>query len=93
MTSGPGLLIRGRVRDAAGQPVALARVALIEGPVPIPDVGMLTGADGSFTLSAPAAGAYRIGIYADDHPPLTAPVIAQAGTSATLELILQDGSE
>jgi hypothetical protein len=85
-------LIAGQVHDANGQPVALARVAFVDGPGPIPDVGMLTGADGSFTLSAPAAGIYRIGIYSDDHLPLTATVTAAAGASVKLQLILQDGA-
>jgi len=85
-------LIQGQVRDTKGLPVALARVTFVDGPGPLPDVAMLTGADGSFTLSAPTAGTYRIGIYADNRPPLTATVTATAtaGAIATLQLILQD---
>lgn len=53
-------VINGRVRDAAGRPVAEARIGYVSGPVPLPDIAALTGEDGSFVLAAPAPGAYRI---------------------------------
>ncbi|MGK5545294.1 carboxypeptidase-like regulatory domain-containing protein [Streptomyces sp. URMC 127] len=58
--SAPAGVIRGTVRDAAGAPVAGARVALTGGPVPVPDIAAVTGGDGRFALTAPAAGTYTL---------------------------------
>ncbi|WP_424887466.1 carboxypeptidase-like regulatory domain-containing protein [Streptomyces sp. XH2] len=56
----PAGVIRGTVRDAAGAPVAGARVAFADGPVPLPDVAAVTGGDGRFALTAPAGGTYTL---------------------------------
>lgn len=56
--------IEGQVTDAAGQPLAGASVYIVAAPVATPDIALLTGADGGFRLSAPAAGTYRIGVAA-----------------------------
>lgn len=53
-------LIRGRVVDAAGRPVAGARVMVDAAPVAMPDIALLSGEDGGFVLAAPAPGAYRL---------------------------------
>ena len=53
-------LIRGRVVDAAGKPVAGARVMVDAAPAAMPDIALLSGEDGSFILSAPTPGAYRL---------------------------------
>ncbi|GGX70142.1 carboxypeptidase-like regulatory domain-containing protein [Streptomyces hiroshimensis] len=58
--SAPAGVIRGTVRDAAGAPVAGARVAFAGGPVPLPDVAALTDGEGRFALTAPAAGTYTV---------------------------------
>ena len=52
--------ISGSVVDAQGAPVDGARVFLTAGPVPLPDIAALTGADGRFELSAPAPGEYTV---------------------------------
>ena len=57
--------IEGTVLDAAGKPVAQARVSFTSAPGPVPDVAALTGADGSFILNAPHPGAYEIGASSD----------------------------
>ncbi len=59
-SANPPLLVTGRVLDVHGQPVAGARLLWLAAPVALPDVALLSGADGSFTLSVPAAGAYRL---------------------------------
>ena len=59
-------LISGRVVDAAGKPVAWARVMFARSPVPLPDVALMTGEDGSFTLSVPENGSYEILTMSDD---------------------------
>lgn len=58
-------LIQGRVSDAAGRPVAEARISIVESPVAMPDMALLTDAAGRFALGAPVAGRYVIGIDAD----------------------------
>jgi len=52
--------VKGAVRDAQGHPVAGAAVYFQSGPVSLPDIAALTGADGRFDLHAPVAGAYRM---------------------------------
>jgi hypothetical protein len=56
--------VSGRVTDAQGQPVAGARVYFVETPVATPDIAQITGADGRFSLVAPASGQYRVGVNA-----------------------------
>ena len=59
-------MIRGRVVDALGQPVALAAIYVISAPEPQRDISQLSGADGSFALAANAPGTYVIGARADE---------------------------
>ena len=59
------LTITGQVLDAAGHPVARARVYVVKAPGPIPDVAVLTGPDGRFALAAARAGAYEIACSTD----------------------------
>ncbi|QLE72090.1 carboxypeptidase regulatory-like domain-containing protein [Streptomyces rectiverticillatus] len=63
--SAPAGVIRGTVRDAAGAPVAGARVAFADGPVPLPDVAAVTDSEGRFALTAPAEGTYTLLCRAD----------------------------
>ena len=56
--------VSGRVLDSHGRPVAAATVYFVSGPVALPDIAQLTGADGRFSLVAPAPGRYRIGVNA-----------------------------
>lgn len=53
-------LISGKVVDREGKPVTGARVMFTRGPVSLPDTALMTGDDGTFTLSAPADGSYEI---------------------------------
>jgi Carboxypeptidase regulatory-like domain len=53
-------LIVGRIRNDVGEPQEGVRVMITRAPVPIPDVALLTGPDGAFTLSAPVFGSYEI---------------------------------
>lgn len=85
--TGP-LTISGVVEDAAGRPAPYARVYFVSAPAAMPDTALLTGEDGSFTLSVPVAGQYQIGINADGHQPLTAHAVAGAGQGAPLRLRL-----
>jgi hypothetical protein len=62
-------LVAGRVLGASGAPLAEARVAFAEAPVPVPDIAAVTGADGRFALSAPAPGPYVVLAAAEGHVP------------------------
>jgi carboxypeptidase family protein len=79
-------VVAGRVRDTAGAPVAQARVAFADAPVPVPDVAALTGPDGRFALSAPAPGRYAVLAAADGHE--AARVSVDVGDRAELEITL-----
>lgn len=59
MSAGP-IQVAGTVLDSTGRPAAGATVMWLQGPVPLPDVALLTGADGSFLMSAPVVGAYTL---------------------------------
>lgn len=57
--------ICGVVLDADGGPVPGARVALEAGPVPLPDLALLTGDDGTFWLEVPEPGGYAVAAHTD----------------------------
>ncbi len=54
------LRVAGTVLDGAGRPVGGATVMWASGPVPLPEVALLTPADGRFVLSAPVPGRYTL---------------------------------
>ncbi len=41
--------------------------SIVTAPVDVPDIAALTGDDGTFVVTAPAPGRYRLGVRADDH--------------------------
>ncbi len=53
-------LVQGRVIDAQGQPAAGARVSWAAGPVDLPDMALMTDAQGHFSLAAPVPGRYTL---------------------------------
>lgn len=81
-------VISGTVLDPDGQPVPDARVYFIEGPVPLPDVAILTDRNGAFTLTAPATGTYTIGCNANGFEPASVTVNVKRGQEAHIELRL-----
>lgn len=86
MSAGHPRPIAGLVRDESGAPVEGARVYFTDAPVPTPDVAALTGADGSFSLSAPADGTYTLECSADGFSAARASVASEedAGVELTL---------
>jgi hypothetical protein len=80
--------ITGVVLDAAGRPVAQARVFVVKAPGPVPDVAVLTGSDGRFALAAPRAGTYEIGCSTDRSGSSSATVVVSA-QDAVVELRLR----
>lgn len=67
--------IAGVVRTVAGDPVAGARVYVVEAPVAVADVAAQTGADGRFSLTAAADGTYVVGASADRFTSATVTVV------------------
>jgi hypothetical protein len=60
-------IISGSVHGPNG-PIADARVYFIAGPDPLPDIAALTDSDGTFVMTVPGAGKYKIQISADGFP-------------------------
>ena len=79
--------LSGIVLDAAGQPVAGARVYLVGAPGPVPDMAVLTGADGRFVLGAARAGRYEVACSNDAGDSASARVEVEA-RGAAVELRL-----
>jgi hypothetical protein len=88
MAKKPGL-ISGVVYDARERPVAQARVYFTDGPVPMPEIAMLTGEDGSFTLSVPVSGTYQIGFAKDEFAPTKVKVAVESGKQAHVKVKLK----
>jgi hypothetical protein len=81
-------IISGLVQDDHGRPVALARVYLISAPVALADVAMLTSADGTFRLAAPAHGRYQIGVSADGYATASATATVKGGQEVAVRVQL-----
>ena len=83
----PARPIHGTVLDAAGRPVARARVYFVKAPVSVPDVAALSDDQGRFTLSAPEAGAYEIGASSDTQGSASAPIaVGERGGQLQIQL-------
>lgn len=59
-------VIRGRVVDPQGQPVAQAAVYIVSSPANMPDIAQLTDEQGQFAMSARVPGLYTVGARSDD---------------------------
>jgi hypothetical protein len=81
-------VVRGTVLTGSGEPLGGARVYFVRGPVALPDIAALTAEDGSFVLSAPAAGEYEIGAAADGFASSEVSVRVAEGDSARVTLHL-----
>lgn len=79
--------LSGTVLDAAGTPVAGARVYLVKAPGAVPDTAALTGADGRFVLGAAQPGDYEVACSTDDLGSASARAVVGA-RGATVELRL-----
>lgn len=62
-------IIEGVVRGSGGEALAGAGVYFVSGPVPLPDIAALSNDDGTFELTAPASGLYRVGARAEGYAP------------------------
>jgi len=82
-----GTVIRGRVLDPNGQPMAGARIYFRSGPGVHPDIAGLTSEAGDFALFAPEPGTYVIESVADGYQP--AVVTTEAGDADEIQVDLQ----
>jgi hypothetical protein len=82
------LLLSGVVVDAAGRPVADARVALAAAPVEVPDIAALTGEDGGFSIAVPVTGVYRVAANGDQGR-AEETVDVERGQAARVRLVLR----
>ncbi|HEY5945526.1 MAG TPA: carboxypeptidase regulatory-like domain-containing protein, partial [Kofleriaceae bacterium] len=96
-----GAALAGRVVDDKGKPVANARVVATSASEPLPVVvvdprldGVVTGADGSFSIATLSAGTWRVTATAGDYAPTTSAPIAVDGQHARsgIELRLVAGA-
>lgn len=83
-------MIAGVVRDERGQPVAGARVYVVDAPVAVPDIAALTDASGRFAIGVPAPGRYTVESVTDGRQPVRATVEA-AGARDDVEVSLRFG--
>jgi hypothetical protein len=81
-------VIRGTVRDSAGNAVSGARVFFVDGPVPLPDIAALSDATGRFTLTAPVDGTYRIRCAVDDRPAVDLDVAVESDQQQNVDIQL-----
>ena len=76
-------MITGTVRDLKGHAVAGARISFVESPTPF-HIAALTAANGTYSLTAPVAGIYRIACHADGFAPQSRTITVDAGSHITL---------
>lgn len=82
-------VISGTVRDPQRQPVMDARAYFVDGPVPLPDIAVLTDSNGKFSLTAPVPGTYHIGCTADGFASTTTTVSVKSGQDVQIEIELK----
>lgn len=82
------VVLSGRVTGPEGQPIAGANVMFTWGPVDLRDIAQTTGPDGTFALTAPAEGRYRIAVHAAGHTAAQREVKIEAASIVTLEIVL-----
>jgi hypothetical protein len=81
-------LIRGVVRSIEGSPIVQARAYFVGAPAAVPDIAALTNERGEFTLSAPAAGTYRVECAAEGFSGKTVTVDAPRDGESRIEVRL-----
>jgi uncharacterized GH25 family protein len=94
-----GAALAGRVVDDKGKPVSGARVVAASASEPLPVVdprrdGVLTAADGSFSIATLSAGTWRLTATAGDRAPVTSVPINVDGEHARsgIEIVLAAGA-
>ena len=79
--------IRGVVLSEDGQPALDVVVGLTGGPLPLADIAAVTGEQGIFILTAPAAGRYVVTVsYPNGQQETRTLEVAEDDTEVTLEV-------
>lgn len=80
-------LVSGVVRDNRGEAVTDARLFIVAGPEPWPDVAALSDEAGRFSLSVLSTGTYKLQCVADGFAPWETVVdVQEAGAALEIEL-------
>ena len=87
------MVVHGRVVDEGGGAVGAAAVYIVNAPVSVPDVALLTDEHGRFTLSIPVPGRYTLGARSETAGVGHADVALAAGESIDVELQLRVTTE
>lgn len=83
--------VHGKIYDPLGNPVAQAKVVLVQGDKDLTDA--LSDMDGSFALKVPASGRYAVRVQASSFETQTSPsVFVGMGKNVDLDLTLRIGS-
>jgi hypothetical protein len=82
MMADSGGTIAGRVHLPDGTPIVEARVSIASGPVPTPDVALLTDGEGRFRLHVPTSGHYEVACHADGMAPASVRVAISSDVSS-----------
>jgi hypothetical protein len=84
-------IIRGRVVDRQGRPVPDARVYILASPGNHPDVALLSGDDGGYSLPAVALpGTYRVGARAAGWYGVAEVIVGDEDAAVNLEIPLTE---
>jgi len=73
----------GTIHSQSAQPVAGARVFIVSGTAPYPEIAAVTGPDGAFHLPVQAPGRYEVRCVADGCAPATLTVDVPSPTSGS----------
>ena len=80
------VVVSGQVLDGQGKPVSGARVFVLKAPGPVPDIALLTGDDGGFSISLPELGRYELACHSDLLGTASAAVdVADSGAALDLQ--------
>jgi hypothetical protein len=86
-SSGPDSKIVGHVMDAAGTPIVEATIAVVEGSVAVPEMAMITGADGAYIWPLPV-GTFTLSVHKDGYASVSAKVEVHAKETVTQDFVL-----
>lgn len=87
-TSNVGGVVKGRVTDPSGQPLAEATVSVSKGTAPVPEITAITSADGAYQWDLPA-GTFTLEARKDGFKTTAVDVSVTAGKTSTQDIVLQ----
>ena len=80
--------IEGMVVDPQGRPLADVTVVIKTGDQPHPDIGAVSGDDGSFSFEGLTGGNYVLAAYAESGVPTEVSVSVQPGRASSTRLMV-----